>query len=244
MGFIAIGGSLLIMLKEVALVKRAAFVAVVLIAIIWKAPPGYWTQMQTVTEPTKDYNWTAVDGRKQVALRGIAYMLEYPVFGIGVSNFPMAEGTISSKAKRHIPGTGLKWSAAHNSHIEAGSEMGIPGALLWITLHVGGIVGMIRLRRRLPARWARGAWEEQFIYYTAVYLPIALIGFSVTASFVSFAYNDPIYLLAAYMSGLYVVARARTGAPASLPSQPRQVRRRVAGHEGLASHPYNRSRPA
>jgi hypothetical protein len=88
---------------------------------------------------------------------------------------------------------------------------------------------MRKLRKRLPRHWARGDPEERFLFYAGQYFLVALVGFAVTAFFVSFAYLDPIYILAAFMSGLYVSvdARMRSGArldwaparAASLPSR-------------------------
>ncbi len=207
-GLVAICGWLLIMLREVSVLKRVGFILVVGIALAVKAPEGYWKQMQTITKPTADYNWSSKDGRKQVALRGLQYAMDYPVFGIGVSNFPMAEGTISEKARRHVVGTGIRWTAAHNTHVEVTAEMGFPGLVLWVFLLGGGVVSMVRLRSRLPRGWARGNEDQRFVYWSTVYLPVAVLGFAVTATFVSFAYADPVYLLAAYLTGVQASARA------------------------------------
>jgi O-antigen ligase len=136
-------------------------------------------------------------------------MLDYPVTGIGISNFPRAEGTISDKARNWTPSeAGIRWSAAHNSHIEAGAELGIPGLLLWLSMLVGGVAGPLRLRRRLPRAWRHGEQDQRFIYAATCYLPISMLGFIVSSTFVSFAYLDPVYVLLAFVSGLYVCAEA------------------------------------
>lgn len=48
-----------------------------------------------------------------------------------------------------------------------------------------------------------GDQEQRFLYFSTVYLPLSFVGFGVTCTFVSFAYLDPIYVLAAYLAGLY-----------------------------------------
>ena len=48
------------------------------------APPGYWDQMGTILEPTEDYNWSDPIGRRQIMIRGMGYIAQYPVFGLGV----------------------------------------------------------------------------------------------------------------------------------------------------------------
>jgi O-antigen ligase len=119
----------------------------------------------------------------------------------------MAEGMISTLAqqRRDDPGLpGLKWSAAHNSFVQAGAELGIPGLILFLTLVFGPVVGLTRLRGRLPPEWARGTREEQFLYFATVYLPVAFVGFGFAGFFVSFAYVDLLYVLAALTIGTYV----------------------------------------
>lgn len=204
-----VGVYLLVLLKNVSIVKRIAFVGVVGVAVAVSAPPGYWDRMRTIASPTEDYNWSDVNGRVAVAKRGLGYMIDHPLFGVGISNFPVAEGTISEKARTHIAGTGIRWAAAHNSYVQVGAELGIPGLALWITLVFGGVWAMHRLRSRLPKHWPRGDSEERFLYMTAMYLPVALVGFAVSSFFVSFAYLDPIYIVAALMAGLYVAVEAK-----------------------------------
>lgn len=209
-GLVCVGFLLLVWLRQFALWKRLLFVAVTGAAIVVAAPAGYWEQMRTILNPERDYNWTAENGRKAIAMRAWGYFKAYPVFGLGINNFQMAEGTISPLAANYVEGMpGIKWSAAHNSFIQVGTEMGPGGLALWGALVLGGIVGMRRLRRRLPKHWASGDREQRFIYASTLYLPVALSGFAVSCAFVSFAYLDPIYLLAAYVTGIYTCAQDR-----------------------------------
>lgn len=203
-GFLAVGVGLLLLANTVPLAKRVAFAAAALAAMAVAAPPGYWDRMETLKSPTEDYNWDSQNGRRQVAIRGMGYMLRYPVFGIGVNNFPMAEGTISPKAETHVAGTGIRWTAAHNSHVQIAAEMGVMGLVIWTALMLGGVIVPLRLRRRMPRAWARGAPDERFLYFTATYLPLAFLGFIVAGAFVSFAYLSPAYLLISLLVGLQV----------------------------------------
>ncbi len=211
-GLMGEGAALLICLHSVPILKRVVFMAITAGALALAAPPGYWNQMGTIFSPKKDYNWDAYSGRRQLAKRGVGYMMMYPIFGIGVNNFPMAEGTLAEHAKNlRATDAGIKWSVAHNSYLEAGAEMGIPGGLLWIILVPGGVVAMFVLSRRIPRSWSRGDPEQQFLFQAAMYLPVALTGFAGSSFFVSFTYTDPVYILAAYMVGMYVsLDRKRT----------------------------------
>jgi O-antigen ligase len=191
----------------VSAARRVIVLVAALVALAVGAPPGYWKQMGTIMTPKEDYNYTDVDGRKAVMARGIGYMKAYPVFGVGIDNFPKAECTISPKlASRRINGP-LRCTAPHNSYLEAGSELGVPGFLMWISLVIGGIIGPLRLRNRLPKSWRRGTGSERFIYNSTSLFPVAMVGFAVTSFFVSFAWMDPVYLMAALLTGLYVSTR-------------------------------------
>lgn len=236
-GLLAVGLALLFLLRSVSIAKRLGFVALAASALLVSAPAGYWDLMESITRPTEDYNWSSNYGRRQVWERGIGYMMGSPLTGIGIGNFPRAEGTISDPAVNWVPGPGrIKWSVAHNSFLEAGAEMGLPGLILFSSLVVGGIVSMVRLRRHLPSSWARGDPQERFLFYMTLYMPVSLLAFAVTGFFVSFAYQDPIYILAAFVAGLYAAVgmkmREKVGALSAAREAPppgRRVRARSAG---------------
>jgi O-antigen ligase len=179
------------------------------IALVAAAPPGYWRQMSTIMEPTEDYNYSSVDGRRALIQRGLGYMAEYPVFGLGINNFARAECSISPKLAKLRIGGPVRCKAPHNSYLEAGAELGVPGFLVWVSLVVGGIVAPLRLRRRLPRSWMRGSEAERFIYGATSFFPVAMIGFAVTSFFVSFAWSDTFHLLGALLAGLYIAARVQ-----------------------------------
>ncbi len=208
-GLIAVAVALFLAVTRVSLVKRLAFVTTIVVALAVAAPPGYWDQIDTIMSPKTDYNWQDENGRMQVWQRGIGYMLRYPLFGVGINNFPRAEGTISEKVDQWDSSRGVRWTAPHNSFVQAGAELGVPGLLLWSGLVGVGIAGPLRLRRRLPPHWVRGDAEQRFLCQATLYLPVAVIGFATTAMFLSFAYLDPIYVLGALVTGLYASVNRR-----------------------------------
>ena len=209
LGFVVVGATLLVALNRISVVTRASFVGLTLLGLAAFAPPGYWDQMRTILKPTEDYNWTAEDGRKQIWSRGMGYMMAYPFAGIGVDNFQRAECTISEKALNHEPDTPLRCTAPHNSYLQIGAELGIPGLTLWLIMVFGGIWKMRSLARRLPRHWEHADYEARFLFHAPTYLMVCLIGFAVTSFFVSHAYLDPIYLLMALMAGTYAAAGER-----------------------------------
>ena len=203
-----VGIALLLFLPGISVVKRVFFVVGMIGTMAVFAPPGYWDTMSAlVSDPKADYNWNAPDGRRQIAKRGIGYMMQYPVFGIGIDNFAMAEGTISPYAQAMAnTDVGVKWSAPHNSWVEAGAETGIPGLVVWGVLVVGSAGSLLRLRRKMPREWAeKGTPDQRFLYLATLYVPIAFIGFVVCGTFVSFAWSDQSYILPAIAMGIQKV---------------------------------------
>jgi hypothetical protein len=107
---------LIFLLPNVSAAKKLGFVVVTLVGIVVAAPPGYWTKIGSILAPTQDYNWTSPTGRKEVALRGLGYMMRNPLTGIGVDNFAKAKA-LSDRAvefKEGASDVGVKWSAAHS----------------------------------------------------------------------------------------------------------------------------------
>ena len=211
LGLLVTGAALLVLAKGIPIAKRVAIVAVTAVTLVFAAPQGYWDQMATLLSPKEDYNWTSSEGRKQITLRGISYMLSYPVFGLGINNFVRAEciDPVSDKVRFHQASTGIRCTPAHNSTLQAAAELGIPGLTLWLMLTLGGILGMLRLRRQLPAEWLHGDEEERFLHHSTTYFVVAMVGFLVTSFFVTFAYIDIVYILAAFMAGLQVSVAGR-----------------------------------
>jgi O-antigen ligase len=215
LGFVAVGLGGLILIKDVSAARKLIILAAASVALAVGAPDGYWKQMGTILAPKADYNYSDIDGRKAVMERGMGYMAEYPVFGLGINNFSRAECTISPKLallRRNGP---MRCTPPHNSYLQAGAELGVPGLLVFVSLVMAGIFAPLLLRRRLPKSWHRGTQAERFIYSATSFFALAMVGFAVTSFFVSFAWMDPIYFMAAMITGLYVVAQAQFGTGAS-----------------------------
>lgn len=137
--------------------------------------------------------------------RAFGYMMRNPATGLGAGQFGRAEGTMSPLATAHSadPGSaGVKWSAAHNSFMQIGAEMGVPGLVLFSMLVFGCILEGLRLQRVLPPAWRKSDPERRLLFYCATYLPVAFLGFASAGFFVSFAYLDVIYVLTAFHLGM------------------------------------------
>lgn len=212
-GLVVVGAAALVLVKSVSLLRRISFLTAAVLALAIGAPPGYWKQMSTILDPKEDYNYSTRDGRKAVAERGLGYMRMYPWFGLGINNFPRAECTISPKLQTLDRSGPIRCTPPHNSYIQAGAELGVPGLIAWVSLVIGGIVAMLRIRGRLPPSWGRGSDSQRFIYGATTFFPLALVGFAVTSFFLSFAWMDPLYLMSALICGWYVAARGQIALP-------------------------------
>jgi O-antigen ligase len=106
--------------------------------------------METITSDT-DYNHTSESGRLQIWSRGIGYMLQNPVLGVGPGNFQTAEGTLSALAERQQFGIGVRWNAPHNSFVQIGAELGIPGLALYVAMIASAVFALRRSDALTPA---------------------------------------------------------------------------------------------
>ena len=216
-GFLAVlAVAAFVLLRFTAVPARARLVGVVVILAVslGTASERYWTQMRTIANPDQDYNATSQTGRLQTWRRGLAYMASHPVLGVGAANFPVAEGTISPRARGQERGYGVPWLAAHNSFIQVGAELGIPGLLLF----VGLLASTFALLRRVSRRALRASPPATGVSRLAQSLMAALVGFVVGAFFLSLAYSDMLYTLVAL-----AVALGKVVPPD--PSRSRQVPR-------------------
>ena len=123
-------------------------------------------------------------------------------------------------------------------------EAGVPGLILWVALVASNVIIPLRLRRRMPKTWSKGTPDQRFFSAATLYLPLATVGFGVTASFVSFAWMEPLYMLSALVAGLSLVAR-RQGLVPSLAGRGAAFRSLRARPAATVPHPSPtpRSRP-
>jgi O-antigen ligase len=221
LGLLAVGGYLLVMLKEIPVHVRAGVVVAVFAGLLFFAGDRYWELMSTLLNPTEDYNWSgnSDSGRMAVWKRGIGYMLANPVLGLGARAFPVAEGTISELAYRQQLGLGLKWSDAHNSFVQVGAELGIIGLGAFCAALFQGFKASYGRSKEVLQGDSDTAREYRLL---GQILAGSLLGYAVTGFFLSQAYAALLYVLLALIVG-YV--RATPEAPAG--DQPAVVRRRT-----------------
>jgi O-antigen ligase len=204
LAFLAIAAFMLARVTTIPARSRLAGLVVIVAVVCGTATDQYWAQMQTIVHPKQDYNLTSDEGRLRIWNRGIRYMTDNPGFGVGIQNFPVAEGTISPQARLQERGINVRWGAAHNTYVQVGAELGIPGLLLFIGLLASAFRSLGRVARR--ALRVNPAGND--VSRLAQHLMTALVGFVVGAFFLSLAYTDMLYTLVALAVALAKTARA------------------------------------
>jgi putative inorganic carbon (HCO3(-)) transporter len=181
-GFIAlfvVVGFIVLRFSAIPLRWRLSATALVAVILLASASDQYWQQMETITSDT-DYNHTSESGRLQIWSRGIGYMLQSPVLGVGPGNFQTAEGTLSPLAERQQFGIGVRWNAPHNSYLQIAAELGIPGVALYVAMIASAFLALRCSTALTPA------------------LTASLLGFVVGSFFLSLAYSEMLYTLVAF----------------------------------------------
>lgn len=200
-GFLALlacGAYLLFRYRAIATSWRIVATAVIAVVFVAAASDRYWQTMATLLHPQEDYNVSDMTGRLHVWGRGVGYMTQHPLLGVGAGNFPTAEGRLSPLAQRAARGYGVKWSAAHNSFVQVGAELGVPGVLLFGAVF-WSVLRRLRHAARVPDRRMAGLAQA---------LTASLVGFLTGAVFLSLAYSEMLYALVALGIGLAKVSAA------------------------------------
>lgn len=159
----------------------------------------FMARVSSILHANEDYNVTSETGRIQAWKRGMRYMLEYPVFGVGVGAFGVAEGTLSELAiaARQSGRANVRWMAPHNSFVEIGAEAGLPGLVLFTGLCVALLRKSYGLARR---RDAQGRPDPESLLGGALFLSV--VGFYVTAFFLSQSYSTHLFFLAGLVAAM------------------------------------------
>jgi O-antigen ligase len=129
-------------------------------------------------------------------------MATNPVLGVGVDGFQFAEGTLAGKVNE---GYGIGFTAAHNSFVQIGAELGVLGlvtfVLMWIlSAKAAWLVRTETLRR--AAELPRPVVDQEIGLANACIG--GLIGTISTGFFLSLAYDPIVLFIVAACAGLVI----------------------------------------
>jgi O-antigen ligase len=132
-----------------------------------------------IFSPTKDYNYSSEEGRIKIWKYAIEIIADNPIFGVGASCFPEAIGRI--REERNLP---QKWQTAHNTYLQIGSEIGLIGLIIFITLMYKTYNNI----NRSDNNYANIKYEIEMKYISRC-INIGFISLTVCALFLSQAYS-------------------------------------------------------
>lgn len=188
-GFIGLVAVITVSMVQVKKFERKGFmkitflVSVILMTLLYFGGDQYIDRISTMLNPSDDYNVSSVGGRIQLWQRGIEMMLNNPLLGVGVAQFTTGDGLLYDDI-------GSKWQTAHNSFIQIGAELGLPGLAAFVFLIWSSIRGIAK-----TVASHRSSEGDRSI----LIVPNALIGswvsFVVCGSFLSSAYTTSFFFL-------------------------------------------------
>ena len=136
-----------------------------------------------------DYNFSDKNGRIVIWGHGIDFFIRNPLFGVGIGQFGTAIFT-------HGFGAGL---TAHNSFIQIGTELGLPGLVVFIAI--------LRILYRLSKKGADADFLSKADRQRFWVLRFSLAGFCVGGFFLSQAYGVILYTFVALAAAMFLELR-------------------------------------
>ena len=190
-GFIAFGVVGLLLLVKIPSrtpLLRVGLLLAVILTFALLAPSSYWQRISSIwggEEPTTDGYLAGgfETARWQIWKNGLILIASRPILGVGAAAFPVAEGSLHQ---------GGKWNAAHNSFIQIGAELGLPGLGLYVFLLYRGFANCRKVIRATPRRGPLAGH-----HWTAHGIEASLWGYVVAGSALNHAYSDIFYCLLA-----------------------------------------------
>jgi O-antigen ligase len=188
-GLIVVSGMILLKTFKKRILMTILFLSLSVVVLVYVAPPDFWERMSTMTNPEEDYNVTSYAGRIEVWKRGVKLIMEHPVTGVGIGQFGVAEG----ESHKDIGG---KWSAAHNSFIQIGAELGLGGLILFVLL----FYYILKRIRSVPKN------NRKILIFINSFVTSFLV-YVVVGFFLSQAYNTILYLFIGMTIALSNIAK-------------------------------------
>jgi len=195
-GFLTLA-AVFVMWIAVLVRRKAPGAAMVLVLLALAAPPllpaGYVDRLGTITNIETDATGSA-QGRWtdfQVALDVIA---QHPIVGVGIG-----QDMIALNQERGSD----TWRSVHNAYLQYGVDLGIPGLLLFVWLHV-----LCFRTARAVERRAEADPAQRDLVHLAAGVQVSLVAFAVAAMFHPIAYQFYFFSVAGLAVGLRNASRA------------------------------------
>jgi putative inorganic carbon (HCO3(-)) transporter len=187
--------------------RIASLILIALLSIsIAKAPDVFFARLQTVlngSEVTSNETLAAdesTEGREFLLQRALDYTLANPMFGVGLGNFAVINGTDLQRSDA--------WFTTHNAFTQVSSEAGIPALFLFLALFATVLKHMKRVGDNFENDVSNN--ELRLLARATVVSALAL-GFG--GLFANLAYDHYFYYPAAISAALWTLARQTIDTP-------------------------------
>ena len=182
-GFLGmVAGSLYLILRTKRRLRNLAMIGISLAIVIFASPVS---PLQRFKNPSQGDQQSA-DTHISLMYGGVRMMLTHPVFGVGIDNFKRNSRLFVTQSEAAVMDNQSR--VAHNSYVEIGAEMGIPGLLLFAGLLFCSFTSLGQVAR-MSQRLGVPVVQE-----AAVGLQAGLVGSSVAIFFVSGEYQKMFWL--------------------------------------------------
>jgi putative inorganic carbon (HCO3(-)) transporter len=182
-GFLGIlAGSLYLILRNKRRIRNVALIGISLAMVVLASPVS---PLQRFRNPSQGDKQSA-DTHIALMYGGIRMMLAHPLFGVGIDNFKRNSRFFVTAGEAAQMDNQSR--VAHNSYVEIGAEMGIPGLLLFAGMLFSSFTSLGKVAR-MSERWGVPLIQE-----AAVGLQAGLVGSSVAIFFVSGEYQKMFWL--------------------------------------------------
>lgn len=178
----------------------AVAIALALVVALSLAPPVFWERVETMWDGADAYtNEVAASAQESseshiaVLVNSLEYTLEHPVFGLGLGNFVIANGSDLG-----LPNA---WVGTHNTFTEISSEAGVPALLLFIALLVTALRNIKKI-----ANTSANSTEGQELHLIARATQVSLLSFAFGALFAHLGYEYYFFYVVAIGVGIQEIA--------------------------------------
>ncbi len=200
----------------------------VAVALVMVVPLAFVVYNAVPSESLSRFETAGTDSTSQARLKrwkdGMEIMSQYPVLGIGYANWP----EYYERNYRPLPGQRLGLS--HNIFIDAGAELGYIGLGVFLLMVLFTFVNNYRTRK------AALALDNKFLFYMAHAFDAGMIGFLVSASFVSVLFYPYFWIAAAFTVALNNVAQRALHDRDEVPAWDRPEPNPAAGMHALSGY--------
>jgi O-antigen ligase len=162
--------------------------------VLWQRLRTVWDSSDVLTSEVAASAEESTEDHLAVLTRSIQYTLDNPVFGLGLGNFQVANGTELGRPSA--------WMGTHNTFTQISSEAGIPALLLFLGLLSTAMLNMKRAGATIP-----GDDNELEIRTLSRATLASLLSFVFAALFAHLAYEYYCFYPVAVAAGIQHTAR-------------------------------------